>query len=174
MAAVMCCNPERGEMDTLNWKTCVPGCVSSLFVVIPSAMNLSSQSRHELGSMDPRVSTPSLRLRLFCSFPQPANTTSSPLARLPRSLSLTLSPSSLSPFLPAHTSHTIDACARCIILEIPLQLAHSSTLHHFSQHPSLLQTARVQQQRHAKRLFTNTTTFEHSPAIRITTTQPPS
>lgn len=151
----------------------MPGCVSSLFVVIPSAMNLSSQSRHELGSMDPRVSTPSLRLRLFCSFPQPANTTSSPLARLPRSL-----PHSfpfLSPFLPAHTSHTIDACARCIILEIPLQLAHSSTLHHFSQHPSLLQTARVQQQRHAKRLFTNTTTtFEHSPAIRITTTQPPS
>lgn len=167
----MCCNPERGEMDTLNWKTCVPGCVSSLFVVIPSAMNLSSQSRHELGSMDPRVSTPSLRLRLFCSFPQPANTTSS---RASPSLSHSFPFLSLPSFQPTLPSHTIDACARCIILEIPLQLAHSSTLHHFSQHPSLLQTALVQQQRHAKRLFTNTTTFEHSPAIRITTTQPPS
>lgn len=168
----MCCNPERGEMDTLNWKTCVPGCVSSLFVVIPSAMNLSSQSRHELGSMDPRVSTPSLRLRLFLFLPTTRQYYL--LSRVSLALSPSLFPLPLSPFLPAHTSHTIDACARCIILEIPLQLAHSSTLHLFSQHPSLLQTALVQQQRHAKRLFTNTITFEHSPAIRITTTQPPS
>lgn len=168
----MCCNPERGEMHTLNWKT---GLRARLCVVIVCRDSLSNESQLPVPSRTGKHGPARVN-----AFPTPAPVLFLPTTRqyyllssraspsLPRSL--TLSPSSLSPFLPAHTSHTIDACARCIILEIPLQLAHSSTLHHFSQHPSLLQTALVQQQRHAKRL----TTFEHSPAIRITTTQPPS
>lgn len=168
----MCCNPERGEMHTLNWKE-----RARLCVVIVCRDSLSNESQLPVPSRTGKHGPARVN-----AFPTPAPVLFLPTTRQYYLLSSRASPSLslphsfpfLSPFLPAHTSHTIDACARCIILEIPLQLAHSSTLHLFSQHPSLLQTALVQQQRHAKRLFTNTTTFEHSPAIRITTTQPPS